>query len=264
MTALEGLRVESEPRQVPSRYFALLDDVATRIHPDDARLGAWFEGYRRRHQRRLAVDLWLVERRIERGARLLECGAIPPLLTAALEKLGFRVQGVDIAPARFGTAIAELGLDVRRCDLEREPLPFEDGAFDGVLFNEIFEHLRVDPIESMRQVRRVLRPGGLLLLSTPNLRSLRGARNLFLHHQAAAASGDVFSQYQKLETLGHMGHVREYTAREVADFLARVGFRVEQALFRGGHGRGIVGLAERLLPTWRPFFSLLAKRRDDS
>jgi hypothetical protein len=57
-----------------------------------------------------------------------------------------------------------------------------------------------------------------------------------------------------------MGHVREYTTWEVADFLARVGFRVDKVVFRGGHGRGLVGLAERLAPAWRPFFTLVATR----
>jgi SAM-dependent methyltransferase len=264
MTRIAGFRIESEPRRLLGRYLAAIDHEAERIRPDERRLDEWFEGYRRRHRRRLAVDLWLAERRLESGARILECGSIPPLVTAALASLGFELQGVDIAPERFGTAIALLDLDVQRCDLERERLPFEDGTFDGVLFNEIFEHLRVNPIETMGEVRRVLRPGGVLFLSTPNLRSLRGVRNLLVRHRAAAASGDLFSQYEKLDTLGHMGHVREYTAAEVTEFLGKLGYRIEQVVYRGGYGRGVVGLVERLLPTWRPFFSVLATRGGDT
>jgi hypothetical protein len=71
----------------------------------------------------------------------------------------------------------------------------------------------------------------------------------------------VYRQYEKLESLGHMGHVREYTTREVCDFLTRVGFRVDKIVFRGGHGRGAVGVAERLMPSWRPCFALLATKR---
>jgi hypothetical protein len=85
-------------------------------------------------------------------------------------------------------------------------------------------------------------------------------RNLLLHNQGHAASAGVYRQYEKLESLGHMGHVREYTTREVADFLARTGFRVDKVIFRGGHGRGVVGLAERLVPAGRPFFTLVATR----
>ncbi len=57
-----------------------------------------------------------------------------------------------------------------------------------------------------------------------------------------------------------MGHVREYTTLEVTEFLERVGFRVDTMIFRGGHGAGLVGVAERLLPRWRPSFSVIASR----
>ena len=251
---------EAEPRRLPRRTLDLLDRIAARMRPDDAALEEWFAGYFREHRRRLAGDLRLVADHLEPGARILEYGAVPPLVTAALAALGYEVRGLDIAPRRFASAIAELGLEVAACDVETEPPPFADATFDAVLFNEIFEHLRIDPVFTLRQVLRLLEPGGLLLLSTPNLRSFRGLRNLLLDHQAHAASGDVYSQYEKLETLGHMGHVREYTAREVADFLARVGFEVEGVVFRGGHGRGLVGLAERLLPSLRPSFTLIARR----
>jgi hypothetical protein len=114
----------------------------------------------------------------------------------------------------------------------------------------------------MRESHRVLRPGGRLLLSTPNLRSFRGIRNLLLRHQGHAASASIYRQYEKLDDLGHMGHVREYTTFEVSEFLTRIGFRVEKIIFRGGHGKGVVGLAERLMPSMRPFFSLVVSRDD--
>ena len=249
---------ESEPRRPPAASLELLDRLAERIRPDQAALAGWYAEYRRQHRRRLAADLRLVESHVEPRARVLEFGAVPLLMTAALAELGYRVSAVDLAPERFGSAISELGLDVRRCDVEREPLPFAADTFDAALFNELFEHLRIDPIFTLREACRVLRPAGRLLLSTPNLRSFRGLRNLLLHNRGHAVSAGVYRQYEKLETLGHMGHVREYTTREVVDFLARVGFAVERIVFRGGHGKGLVGAAERLLPSLRPFFSLVA------
>lgn len=251
---------EADPWAVPQESLRLVDEVAARIRPDDPGLQAWFSAYARRHRSRLAADLRLVERHVAPGARVLEYGAVPPVLTAALARRGYRVSAVDLRPERFATAIRELGLDVVRCDVERERAPFEDAAFDAVLFNEIFEHLRIDPIATLRDVHRVLAPAGRLLLSTPNLRSLRGLRQLVVHNRGHAVSGDVYAQYEKLETLGHMGHVREYTTREVEEFLSRLGFRVERIVFRGGHGRGLVGLAERLLPSLRPFFSVVAAK----
>jgi len=249
---------EAEPRRLPRDLFEPLDAVAARIGPDDPALSGWFENYFREHRSRLAGDLRLIGRHVEPGARVLDCGAVPLLTTAALAESGYRVRGVDLAPERFAAAIADLGLEVERCDVETEPLPFADEAFDAVVFNELFEHLRINPIVTLREVHRVLAPGGVLLLSTPNLRSLRGVRNLIVRNQGQAASAGIYEQYEKLETLGHMGHVREYTTREVASFLTRIGFRVEKVVFRGGHGRGVVGLVERVAPALRPFFSLIA------
>ena len=260
--AHSSARKTSEPHDLSTRDVALLDDLAQRIEPDDPSLRAWFSTYCRQHQRRLAVDLEIIRQHVEPGARLLEYGAVPLLLTAALAALDYDVRAIDIHPERFAAAIKELGLAVTRCNVEIEPVPFADEAFDALLFNELFEHLRIDPIFTLREAHRVLRPAGVLLLSTPNLRSFRGLRNLLLRNQGHAVSAGVYEQYEKLETLGHMGHVREYTTREVEDFLARIGFRVETLIFRGGHGKGAVGIAEKLAPTLRPFFTVVARRTD--
>lgn len=260
------LRRSAEPRRLPGRYVEAIDRVAEEIRrtAPEADLRDWLEGYWQTHRGRLATDLWMVDTHLAHDATVLECGAVPLLLTGALQATGVTLHAVDVAPQRFAGAVERLGVDVQTCDIERRPLPFDDGTFDGVLFNELFEHLRIDPIFTLRQVLRVLKPGGQLLLSTPNLRSFRGLRNLILHDQGHAVSADIYAQYEKLETLGHMGHVREYTTRDVADFLRRIGFEVEMAVYRGGHGRGIVGLAERLAPSLRPFVTLVARRPSET
>jgi SAM-dependent methyltransferase len=208
-----AVRRETEPWRFPEHSFALLDRVVAGIRPDDRALDGWLAAYCREHRTRLAADLRILERHVAPRARILEYGAIPLVMTAALAALDYEVSAVD-----------------------------------------------VKPVFTLREAWRVLVPGGTLLLSTPNLRSLRGIRNLLLRNQGHAVSGGVYEQYEKLDTLGHMGHVREYTTREVSDVLARVGFRVETMVFRGGHGKGVVGIAERLAPALRPFFTLIASK----
>jgi SAM-dependent methyltransferase len=246
------------PHEAGDRHLKLLERAAADLAPEDPALVEWFEQYRRGHRHRLALDLQLLDEHVAPGARVLEVGAVPLLLTAALAAQEYQVHALDVAPQRFAGAIERLGLDVLPCDVEKQPIPFPDDSFDVVLFNELFEHLRIDPIFTLEEVLRVLAPGGRLLLSTPNLRSLRGLRNLLLRNQGHAVSPGGYSQYEKLRILGHMGHTREYTTREVWEFLTRVGFRCQTLVFRGGRGRGPAGAVEWLLPFLRPFFTVVA------
>jgi len=249
-----------EPIEGGSDNLDLIEALAETVTPDDPALADWCRVYARNAAPRLAHDLAIVERCLPRGARVLEIGAIPPLLTAALQHRGFRVDGVDVAPDRFATAIAGLGLALHRCDVETERLPATDACYDAVLFNEIFEHLRINPIFTLREILRVLRPGGLLFLSTPNLRSLRGMYNFLFRHRAHTCEGSVYRQYEKLETLGHMGHVREYTPVEVREFLEEIGFEISSIHFRGKYSSLVARAAAACVPSWRPLVTFVAVR----
>src|SRR5262249_49789596 len=141
---------------------------------------------------------------------------------------------------------------------EHSPLPFDDDAFNVVVFNEVFEHLRINPIFTLGEVRRVLKPGGRVLLATPNLRSANGLGNFLLRGRAMSCGGGLFYEYQKLCNLGHMGHVREYTTREVIEFLTAIGFRVEEITYRGVVAGIPNWIIINLVPALRPFVSYRA------
>lgn len=182
---------------------------------------------------------------------VLEVGAVPCHATALLALCGVPVVGVDIDPARAQATLDAFGLDVRRCDVEREPLPFPDAQFATVLFAETFEHLRIDPQFVLSELNRVLTPGGALLLTTPNLYS---AQNI-ARFVAGRGITDGLSEFSKLRTLGHMGHVREYAPREVRRFLEASGFAVERAEFAHYHYRpGKRGMLARMV------FAVLPRR----
>jgi SAM-dependent methyltransferase len=252
-----------------------IDACVSRVVPDDPALISWTENYGRVHRHRLAEDLMLVGRFAAPGARVLEFGASPPFLSLALAEAGYAYCGLDIAPERFAGVLSAHRLDVRRVDFETEAVPLEDAGFDLVLFNEIFEHLRIDLIATLVEVRRVLKPSGVMLLSTPNARSLRGLWSLLRHHRGCHAASGVYDEYEKLRLYGHMGHVREYTAREVSDLLGRIGLAVRETIFRlpspSAAARRRPGLAlaaavERaicgVVPSLRPLFTLVCVRAD--
>jgi 2-polyprenyl-3-methyl-5-hydroxy-6-metoxy-1,4-benzoquinol methylase len=107
------------------------------------------------------------------AAAFLDAGCGDGRFLAALPTLGPvppRVVGVDIASsilatARAATAAAGVDAELVRGNLER--LPLDDAEFDVVVSIQVLEHL-LDPAAGVRELGRVLRPGGTLLLTTDN------------------------------------------------------------------------------------------------
>jgi len=96
------------------------------------------------------------------GGQLLDVPAGSGLLSRRLAALGFEVTCSDINAEDF--AASELPFE--QADLSKT-LPFEDASFDCVTCIEGLEHLE-NPFQAVRELARVLRPGGTLVLSIPN------------------------------------------------------------------------------------------------
>lgn len=238
----------------------IISKCAERLAPNDKSLSGWHDGYLRTHKDRLALDLDLIVHLANPEASILELGSIPLVLTSALSESKYQVTGVDIAPERYKETIDSLGIEVVKCNIETEKLPFEDDVFDFLIFNELFEHLRINPIFSLKEAFRVLKPGGIMTLSSPNLKSMNGLYNYLFKNRAYSCSGNIYNEYSKLEKLGHMGHVREYTSTEVVEFLENIGFEVPQIVYRGRFGTNIKQLLARIFPSLRPFISYTCKK----
>jgi SAM-dependent methyltransferase len=101
-----------------------------------------------------------------RGA-VLDLGCGDGAFTRPLLERGHAVVGSDLALGRLA-ALKGLGAALLEADAVR--LPFRDRSFDTVLFTEVLEHLpdRSAQREALREFARVLRPGGRLVLTTPN------------------------------------------------------------------------------------------------
>ncbi len=239
---------------------ATIEECAKKLSPEDQSLSEWHNSYVSNHKSRIALDLDITKEQVSQGSSVIEFGSVPLVFTAALSASNFNVTGIDIAPERYKKTIDRVGLNVVKCDIELEKLPFEDNSFDAIVFNELFEHLRINPIFTLTEVLRVLKPGGIMMLSSPNLRSLNGIYNFLIRNRSYACSGNTYAEYQKLEKLGHMGHVREYTTIEVTEFLENIGFDVTSVIYRGGFGTNVKQLLARIFPSLRPFVSYVAQK----
>ncbi len=107
------------------------------------------------------------------SSRVLDIGAGMGALSARLAAAGYQVSACDLYPDVFSAR----DIECRRVDSGGR-LPYEDESLDVALAVEVLEH--IDGHETLfSEIRRVLKPGGLLLLTTPNILSLK-SRLLFL------------------------------------------------------------------------------------
>jgi SAM-dependent methyltransferase len=219
------------------------------------------------HGERISFDLDYADKYLRPSDRILEVGGHPFLLTLPMMSKNFNVTCLEkpISSEVDSAVVEKFKVNVMDCDLDIDRIPASDSSFDCVIMNEVFEHLRINLIASMREVHRVLRPSGLLLLSTPNLRSVQGINNLLRKQEAYCSMGGIFNNYSYLEKLGVMGHVREYTSKEVMDFLQRIGFDIEGVIYRGRYsGSWLWNLSQlftSLRPEFKPSFSIVARRK---
>lgn len=160
--------------------------------------------------------------------RVLEIGVVPGHFAAGLSRLGYEIWGVDIDPGR---AVELQSLDrsrLKACNVETDTLPFDDNTFDVVLCCELIEHLRINPLQMLREARRVLKENGILILTTPNrarlisrIRLLKGDPDL----------ESPFLAFKRVEDYGHAGHIRLYTFGELREMLEGVNLTIKKVVY---------------------------------
>jgi SAM-dependent methyltransferase len=182
------------------------------------RLQAWWLKYLESH-----LDHYLSVLSLLSGPKncgpLLEVGCMPGHLSIMLAKLGYDWHGVDLNPARGEKLWAAHSLGVAKTDIEIERLPFENGSFSIVLFTEVLEHLRINPLFALREIARVMKPGGRIILSVPNITPVHRLKFLL----GRDYQGDIIEEFEKLDRYGHMGHIRLYSKREIIKILHHIG-----------------------------------------
>jgi SAM-dependent methyltransferase len=108
-------------------------------------------------------------------------------------------------------------------DAEKDGFPYPNDHFSTVLCCELIEHLFEDPMHLMSEVNRILKPGGHLVLTTPNVAALRGISAILQGYHPG-----FFHAYIKPAESGEVDarHNREYTPREIYRLLETSGFEV--------------------------------------
>lgn len=153
----------------------------------------------------------------DRPGLLLDVGCKDGAVGALLQAYGWRVIGLDQAEVHLNEASRRLSGAVA-VDVT-DVLPVRSAAADAVFAGEIIEHV-IDTDAFLSELWRVLRMGGLLVLTTPNLASLENRVRLLL------GKYPIWVDWR----LGGEGHVRAYTAEILKRQMVEHGFRAEHVV----------------------------------
>ena len=189
--------------------------------------------------------------------RIVDVGCGDGSATHLVTKLDARntVIGVDWSATALSQARAR-GLLVVQGGVDTAGLPLPDGCADVVIMSELIEHL-VDTDAAIDEARRVLRPGGVLLLSTPNLAAWFNRGLVGLGIQPVFSEVSLRGIYGRP---GHevVGHLRLFTRRALVEFLTARGFCCERVLGAPYHDvPRLLRPLDRSLSRWPSMASIL-------
>lgn len=153
--------------------------------------------------------------------RVLDLGCGDGDYAKRLKDIGFSVIAADIDKERFKY---HREIEFQHCDI-REKIPFPDGHFDYVILMEVIEHLR-NPYMVMPQIYRIIKKGGTLIISTPNILSLKSRfRYLFEGAYEYFREMPLEQVRNPKENIFNL-HLVPYRYQELEYLLAATGFTV--------------------------------------
>jgi SAM-dependent methyltransferase len=191
------------------------------------------------------IDTLLAVPDLRKEAKVLDTGSGFGHLSVMVKHiLGCDVYAVDKRTILM-ERLSPLGITYKQNDFVTDSLPFDDNTFDLVLFCEVLEHFNFFPQKVLYEIYRVLKPGGYVLLTTPNLYSLlKRVRFAFGKRiiEPYSYPGDEkhvpkeFLDFDRAHTImqerlhkrkGFGGsHFREYDMKETCGLLVETGFKI--------------------------------------
>ena len=156
------------------------------------------------------------------GGTVLDVGTGYGLVPRILQRLGARAISTDF-PTTGGNGplqrLIDLGIEGHFLQVGAEPLPVPDASVDVVFVGNVIEHLPHSPRPFMADLKRVLKPGGHLVMDTKNAVDLKTRLKMLLG----------ISNWPPIETIYDLDfnphHHKEYTLAELKKLLELAGFR---------------------------------------
>ena len=134
-------------------------------------------------------------------------------------------QSVDYADLMTGDKKTKI-FTFQHFNVEQDIFPYADNEFNLVIFAEIIEHLLNDPCKVLREIRRILKPDGTLILTTPNVARLENVARM-------VDGTNIYDPYSGYGPYGR--HNREYNRHELVQLLKFEGFETKESFTADVH-----------------------------
>lgn len=170
-------------------------------------------------------ELELATRYIPPGGKILDVGCKLGEKLIALQLLGrksfgvdnkyvFQSSGIDILKKVWEAA----GVQIEECDVCRSPLVYPSELFDCVMCCAVLEHLHSSPKFPLGEMKRVLKPNGVMIITVPNLGAIGKRINFLLGRKHYLPLRSYFSGSGPI-----YGHIREFYRHEIVEMIEWVG-----------------------------------------
>jgi 2-polyprenyl-3-methyl-5-hydroxy-6-metoxy-1,4-benzoquinol methylase len=187
------------------------------------------------HELRFQAAARRVVELVPPDSEILDVGSHYLHLSSILSLLGYRVSAMDIpqhATLPFvSERAARMGITIHIVDEERfargDFMGSEPDRFHAIMFCEILEHITFNPIAFWRRVHQLVRPGGLIYVTTPNSMKLLSVLGALWNLASMRRTGLSVTRIMQGATYGH--HWKEYSASEIVEYFAWLSpdFRVQ-------------------------------------
>ncbi|MDQ2741965.1 MAG: methyltransferase domain-containing protein [Chloroflexota bacterium] len=156
-------------------------------------------------------------------------------LPLVVRRLGLQIVATEADPESARFALAH-GISVQPWTIGREQPPIAPESLVFLVFGEVLEHLKLSPIPILEQLARLLRPGGRLILTTPNIARQSNVEALVAGENFLEPFPDDLPL--DIDATDFLEHVREYSVREVVDAVEAAGFGIDEVLMTGWGAQG--------------------------
>lgn len=164
----------------------------------------------------------ILDLNLKNEAKVLDIGCYPPVLFEFLKQQNLNTYGI----ASNHEQMADKNIAV--LNIETEKFPWKDNTFELALLSEVIEHLPHSPVTPLKEISRVLKPGGYLLITTPNAAKLHHRIKLLAGKSTSFPIDQLTTIAPENGSLYHL-HNREYTLSELVQLLSLSDFEVVQA-----------------------------------